>query len=283
MALASFLGGSEFATPECPGPCSSPPVNQTTETPRMEVSNTQEHVIEPVPIGHPPINWLTAGSHTGEDRRKAVAPRWYPRKAPSPTPRPKPTTSASLPEATSAPPVPSSSHPPTTAAPQSSPTVAVAKAMRRGARAQVETEAQDVEEPAAPSPCVVHVGVEPSLHGPASVALDQISAAAPLIDFVLADTGPVTISHGGEWPTDPVPFGWTAPDRRTILINADHPFHSIDEALAEVIAHELGHVLIGPDHVHDGTLLDPRLDGRINIGPADHAVLSDLTCSDLGL
>ena len=131
--------------------------------------------------------------------------------------------------------------------------------------------------------CPVNVATEPSLRGPTASALAAINGVTPHLRFTVADAGPISISFGGEWPVAQPPLGWTAPDRRTILINPDHPGSTIDAALADIIVHELGHVLIGPAHVDDGTVLDPQIDGRISIGAADRAFLGELTCADLGL
>ncbi len=90
--------------------------------------------------------------------------------------------------------------------------------------------------------------------------------------------GPITIYYGGEWPTDPRALGWTAPDQLTVLINPDHPAVDVEGVLAEIIAHELAHVLLGASHVSDGTLLDPSLNGQIVIGDMDHLDLAALTC-----
>ncbi len=127
------------------------------------------------------------------------------------------------------------------------------------------------------------VATESSLRGPTATALAAINEVTPHLHFVVADVGPISIAHGGEWPVSQPPLGWTAPDRRTILINPDHPASLIDVALADVIVHELGHVLISTAHVSDGTILDPKIDGLITIGPSDSSYLADLTCADLGL
>ena len=127
------------------------------------------------------------------------------------------------------------------------------------------------------------VATEVGLRGPTTTALTALNEVMSNLRLVVADVGPISIAHGGEWPVVQPPLGWTAPDRRTILINPDHPGSLIDAALADVIVHEFGHVLIGPAHVDDGTVLDPHIDGQITFGPADRAYLGELTCADLGL
>ncbi|MGI9607161.1 MAG: hypothetical protein ACR2P0_13575 [Acidimicrobiales bacterium] len=131
--------------------------------------------------------------------------------------------------------------------------------------------------------CGLHVVVDPALGQVAGTAFDVLNAAMPMVELRAAAVGPVSIAFGGEWPSDPAPLAWTSPDRRTVLVNPDHPATANDSALAEVIAHEFGHVLLGGQHTTDGTLLDPQLDGVITIGDADRAALRSMTCSGIGL
>ena len=143
-------------------------------------------------------------------------------------------------------------------------------------------ESEPAPEPA-PVGCTLTVSTDVALQDTARQALAAIAPALDEISLTLVDSGGmVTVSFGGEW-TGPVPqLGWTAPDRRTILINPDHPLIHQPPAMVDVIAHEMGHVLIGPDHVHDGTLLDPHLDGVVRLGEEDLRHLDALTCDSLG-
>lgn len=138
-------------------------------------------------------------------------------------------------------------------------------------------------EPAEPiEQCTIQVSVEASLRGPASAALAALNVELVNVRLELSNSGTVTIGFGGEWPADVAALGWTDPTRRSILINPNHPGSTMEPALAEVIAHELGHVLIGAAHVSDGTILDPSLDGQIRIGDADRDALGSCTCETLG-
>lgn len=143
-------------------------------------------------------------------------------------------------------------------------------------------EPEPAPEPA-PVGCTLAVSTDVALQDAARQALAAIAPALDEISLSLVDSGGmVTVSFGGEWG-GPVPqLGWTAPDRRTILINPDHPLIHQPPAMVDVIAHEMGHVLIGPDHVHDGTLLDPHLDGVVRLGEEDLRHLDALTCDSLG-
>lgn len=143
-----------------------------------------------------------------------------------------------------------------------------------------------LQPPADDATCDVVVWVQPALRPAAQDALAVLAPTLGKVELRIGDNGAagdVSIRFGGEWPTHQPQLGWTAPDRRTVLINPDHPFVDHPSALAEVIAHEMGHVLIGPGHVGDGTLLDPHLDGVITLGDADVRELGALTCADLGL
>lgn len=139
-----------------------------------------------------------------------------------------------------------------------------------------------VAAPAKDVVCTVAVVTDPVLVEPVETALRAVNAEMPHVRLVIAETGPLSIRFGGEWPADQPALGWTDPAGRSILINPDHPAVTMNRALAEVITHELGHVLIGPDHVNDGTMLDSRLDGQIRIGDDDRRVLSSLSCEVLG-
>ena len=130
--------------------------------------------------------------------------------------------------------------------------------------------------------CTIQIAVEPSLRSPAATALATLNAELVNVNLELSNSGVVTIRFGGEWPADVGALGWTDPSKRSILINPNHPGSTMEPALAEVIAHELGHVLISPAHVNDGTILDPNLDGQIRIGEADRSALATLTCDALG-
>ena len=263
MALASFIGGYEFVTTECPGPCSSPPVHQRTANPRMDVSVTPKLVTDAV----------STRSVTPDRSRSDSAPDGAP---------PAPTTTAPESAAPAVTATTATSPPVTSPAPTSSPRpAATPDPAPSGADAVPASGPQPLA--AAPERCPVAVATAPSLRRPTGTALDAINEVTANIVFVVADSGPISIDHGGEWPLVRPPLGWTAPDRRTILINPDHPASQIDSALADVIVHELGHVLISTAHVSDGTILDPNIDGRIVIGPQDRAYLSELTCGDLGL
>lgn len=266
MALASFIGGYEFVTTECPGPCSSPPVHQRTANPRMDVSVTPKLVIDAVSTGSP------ASDRSPSDPVAAAAPRLVINPVIGPVIGPviATTTTAVEPDPAVTPMEPD---PPAEASSETSPEVPPG------------VEAWSGPQPLAAEPvrCPIAVATEPSLRGPTATALAAINEVATNIVLVVADSGPISISHGGEWPVERPPLGWTAPDRRTVLINPDHPASSIEPALADVIAHELGHVLISTGHVNDGTILDPNIDGRIVIGRLDREFLASLTCSDLGL
>lgn len=258
VALASFIGGNEFVTSECPGPCSSPPVHQRTANPRMDVSVTPKLVIDAVstrssPSDRSPSESPPTDAHNAAPETIAVAIEYPPAES---TP------------ATSVTPAPAGL--PVDDPVADIPTPEPAAGLQSLAAVTAE-------------PCTVAVATETSLRGPTATALASINAVTPNIAFVVADRGPISIGHGGEWPADKPPLGWTAPDRRTILINPNHPASLIDAALADVIVHELGHVLISTAHVHDGTILDPHIDGRISIGTTDRAYLGELTCADLGL
>ncbi len=133
-----------------------------------------------------------------------------------------------------------------------------------------------------PTRCQVSVSADRGLEAWVDAAIAELAPALDNIDLHLIDRGgAVTIGFGGEWPVDRPQLGWTAPDRQTILINRQHPLSSRGVAMIDVIAHEFGHVLIGPKHVDDGTLLDPHIDGVIRLGDDDLQALSTLTCDDL--
>ncbi len=113
-------------------------------------------------------------------------------------------------------------------------------------------------------------------------AIAQLDRATSNIDLVVDGASDITIAYGGEWPTDPAPLGWTSPDATQILINPDHPLANEASVIAEIVSHELGHVFIGPDHVSDGSLLDPQLNGQVVFSESDRAALRTVTCADLG-
>ncbi len=137
------------------------------------------------------------------------------------------------------------------------------------------------EPPPVATGCVVSVTADPMVRAWAESAIAELEHALDEIELRLADRdGVITVGFGGEWPVDQPQLGWTAPDRRTILLNPDHPLAARDAAMIDVIAHEFGHVLIGPDHVDDGTLLDPHLDGTVRLGPTDLAALDALDCAN---
>jgi len=138
---------------------------------------------------------------------------------------------------------------------------------------------------AAPDRCAVTFAVELSQQTDAAVdAIRSLDRATSHIDLVIdADAdADIRINYGGEWPTAPAPLGWTSPDRTQILINPDHPFANEPAVIYEIVSHELGHVFIGPQHVADGSLLDPQLNGQVMLNDSDHAALSSVTCADLG-
>jgi hypothetical protein len=116
----------------------------------------------------------------------------------------------------------------------------------------------------------------------AVAALDLLNDATPLVELRPMDNGPVNVRFGGVWPTAPAPLGWTSGDGRQILINPDHPFAGEPAIITEIVSHELGHVLLGPAHVNDGSLLDPQLNGQVMLSDSDRTQLSSITCPELG-
>ncbi len=128
--------------------------------------------------------------------------------------------------------------------------------------------------------CTIAVQVDPILESATHEAIAALAPALTNIDLVIASDGEISIEFGGEWPTETPQLGWTAPDRRLVLINPDHPLVDRHEALVDVIAHEFGHVFIGPDHVSDGSLLDPHLDGQVWLNDDDRNALASLRCGD---
>ncbi len=183
---------------------------------------------------------------------------------------------------------------PTTAAATTLPAIAAADGHKHEGRAQLDVEADsETEVPqdrslSVPEPtqaiekCTIPIAAESTLRSATSNALNALNAELVHVRLVLATSGTVTIGFGGEWPADVAALGWTDPSKRSILINPNHPGSTMEPALAEVIAHELGHVLIGAAHVSDGTILDPSLDGQIRIGDADRDALGSCTCETLG-
>ena len=183
---------------------------------------------------------------------------------------------------------------PTTVAATTLPAIAAADGHKHEGRAQLDVEADsETEVPqdrslSVPEPtpaiekCTIPIAAESTLRSATSNALNALNAELVHVRLVLATSGTVTIGFGGEWPADVAALGWTDPSKRSILINPNHPGSTMEPALAEVIAHELGHVLIGAAHVSDGTILDPSLDGQIRIGDADRDALGSCTCETLG-
>ena len=136
---------------------------------------------------------------------------------------------------------------------------------------------------AAPDRCAVTFAVELGQQTDAAIdAIHTLDRATSHIDLLVGADADIQISYGGEWPTAPAPLGWTSPDRTQILINPDHPFANEPAVIFEIVSHELGHVFIGPQHVADGSLLDPRLNGQVMLNDSDRAALSSVTCADLG-
>lgn len=115
---------------------------------------------------------------------------------------------------------------------------------------------------------------------PALTAIAQINRAMSNIELVSGTD--VSITFGGEWPTDSAPLGWTSGDGSQILINPDHPYANEPSVILEIVTHELGHIFIGPQHVSDGSILDPQLNGQVMFSESDRATLSTITCADLG-
>ncbi len=137
--------------------------------------------------------------------------------------------------------------------------------------------------PAAGPTCSLSFAIDLGSMTDAAVgALGDLNRATSNIDLVMDGGATVEIRFGGEWPTDAAPLGWTSPDGRQILINPDHPYANEPAVIHEIVSHELGHVLIGPQHVADGSLLDPRLNGQVMLNDSDRAALSAVTCADLG-
>ncbi len=128
--------------------------------------------------------------------------------------------------------------------------------------------------------CVIAVQVDPFLEPATHDAIAALQPALTNIELTIASAGDISIEFGGEWPIETPQLGWTAPDRRLILINPDHPLIHRHEALVDVIAHEFGHVFIGPHHVSDGSLLDPHLDGGVQLNDDDRQALGSLQCGD---
>lgn len=129
--------------------------------------------------------------------------------------------------------------------------------------------------------CRIGVAAEPALESATVGAIATLNDALGHVELVLDERGAVSVNFGGDWPVDYAPLGWTDSDRQTILLNPEHPGSRIDLILVEIIAHELGHVLLGPDHANDGTLMDPSLDGVVVLGGDDYTQLGELRCSAL--
>lgn len=139
------------------------------------------------------------------------------------------------------------------------------------------------ETTAAPDRCAVTFAIDLGEQTEAGVdAIGTLDRATSHIDLLVGADADIQISYGGDWPTAPAPLGWTSPDRTQILINPDHPFANDPAVIFEIVSHELGHVFIGPQHVADGSLLDPQLNGQVMLNDRDRAALSSVTCADLG-